>query len=266
MRPIATLTTTLTALALASLPATVRLARAEPAVLHVDPGVEDCEVRFAPELTQASYARFVREFGSVAAFKQMGSPLVLAPRGVAVGVEYMAFSIDEHADAWNDTFTHPDAEHELGSDKQFPKLKLRVGVGRDTEVGAFFDMNPISNYGWIGIDGKHAFLRQGPAMPVTVSGRAAYTKTLFVDDMDMHALTADVSIGRTWDRVTPYLGVGTDAVLARETAPTVELDTEYAVTPHAFAGVEVSVYRLRLGAEAQLAVVPSAQAQATWTF
>lgn len=241
-------------------------ARADHPVLHVDPTVEDCEVRFAPELTQGSYARFVREFGSVSAFKQMGAPGVIAARGFSVGVEYMAFHVDENADAWNDTFTHPDADHELGSDKQFPKIKLRAGIGRDTDIGAFFDMNPISNYGWIGIDGKHAFLRQGPGMPITLAVRGAYTKTLFVDDMDMHALTADVSVGRTWRRVSPYVGVGTDAVLARETSPMVDLATEYAVTPHAFAGVEVAVSHLRLGAEAQLATVSSAQAQAAWTF
>jgi hypothetical protein len=35
----------------------------------------------------------------------------------------------------------------------------------------------------------------------------------------MHAVSADVSIGRTfWKVLTPYLGVGSDAVLVRETS------------------------------------------------
>lgn len=255
--------------ALLSVPSTVQAdvpAEDDP-VLHVDHSVDDCEVRFAPELTQASYRRFTREFGSASAFKQMGPPDVIGTKGVSIGIEYMAFSVDEKSDAWNDTFTHPDSTHWLGSEKRFPKLKLRVGVGGDTDVGAYYTMNPMSNYGWIGFDVKHALLRQRDGMPLTIAVRGAYTKTLFVDDMDMHALSADVSIGRTLRyRITPYVGVGADTVLARETSPMVELDTEYATVGHAFAGFEVAFRHLSVGAEAHYATIPSAQAQVAWMF
>lgn len=105
-------------------------------------------------------------------------------------------------------------------------------------------------------------------MPVTLAVRGAYTKTLFVDDMDMHALSGDVSVGRTFRyHITPYVGLGADAVLARETSPAVELDTEYAMVGHAFVGLEVLAFRrLTIGAEAQYATVPSAQAQVAWLF
>ena len=43
-------------------------------VLHVDPSLDDYEVHFAPELTQDAYGRFVREFGTVSAFKQGAPP------------------------------------------------------------------------------------------------------------------------------------------------------------------------------------------------
>lgn len=255
--------------ALLSIPATVHAnPPADEPVLHVDPTVDECEVRFAPELTQSAYHRFAREFGSVSAFKQMGAPGVVGKKGVSFGVEYMAFHIDETADAWNDTFTHPDDTHWLGADKKFPKLKLRVGVGANTDVGAYYTMNPMSNYGWIGVDVKHALLRQEEEKPVTLAVRGAYTKTLFVDDMDMHALSGDVSVGRTFRyHITPYVGLGADAVLARETSPAVELDTEYAMVGHAFVGLEVLAFRrLTIGAEAQYATVPSAQAQVAWLF
>jgi len=261
-----------TLFSLATLVGLVSIARANPPAdedppLHVDPSVEDCEVHFSPELTQPAYARFVREFGSASAFKQMGTPEVVHRRGISVAIEYMRFRVDEHADAWNDTFTHPDPMHYLGSDKDIPKLKLRVGIGGHTDLGAYYSMNPMSNFGWIGIDAKHAFLRQGPDMPLTLSVRGAYTKTLFIDDMDMHAVSADVSVGRTFRyRITPYLGAGTDAVLARETSSVVDLDTEYQVAPHAFAGLEVAVRHLTIGAEAHYATIPSAHAQVGWVF
>ena len=91
--------------------------------LNVDASLEDCSVEFAPELTQGAFRRFAREFGSVAAFKQGAPPTTLGQWGFAVGVERIAFSVEEKSDAWNDTFAHPDAYHELGSDMAFPKLR-----------------------------------------------------------------------------------------------------------------------------------------------
>ena len=235
--------------------------------LHVDPSLEDCEVHFAPELTQGAFRRFVREFGTASAFKQMGAPGTLGKLGVSVGVERMQFHVEEHDDAWNDTFSHPDATHELGSDLAFPKLKLRVGAAESTDAGVFFAMNPLANYGWVGVDVKHALLRQAEGLPVTVAVRGAYTKTLFVGDMDMHAASADVSAGHTlWGVLTPYAGVGGDVVLARETAKTVELETEVVPAPHAFAGLEVAVWHVAVGVEGQLGGLNTLQAQVAAVF
>ena len=239
---------------------------AEDPNLHVDPTVKECEVRFDARLTQEAFRRFAREFGSVSAFKQGAAPNTLGKWHVSVGLEYMSFGVEEKADAWNDTFV-PDKTHELGSRQAFPKFKVRLGVTDDTDLGIYFTRNPESNYGWIGFDVRHALLKQGTEMPVTLSLRGAYTKTLFVSDMDMHALSAGASVGRTfWNVVTPYFGVGADAVLARETASTVDLRTEATFSPHAFAGVEVAFWHLALGVEAQLAGNPSAQAQVSVVF
>ncbi|MBW2459896.1 MAG: hypothetical protein JRI68_35730, partial [Deltaproteobacteria bacterium] len=224
--------------------------------LHTDASLDDCEVHFAPGLTQGAYRSFVREFGSVTAFKQMGGPTTLGQWGIAAGLEYMMFGVEDRSDTWNDTFSHPDEFHELGSSQAYPKLKLRVGVTEDTDVGVFYTMNPRSNYGFIGLDVKHGLLRQSPDMPVSLSLRGAYTKTLFVGDMDMHAVTGDVTLGRTfWSTLTPYAGLGADAVLGRETADTVELETETILAPHAVIGAEVAFWHVALGAETQLAAM-----------
>jgi hypothetical protein len=235
--------------------------------LHVDPRVRDCEVRFASSLTQEAYHRFVREFGSVAAFKQAGPPQTLGRRQVALSVEYIAFNIDDKSNAWNDTFVHPSATHELGSDLAFPKLRLRAGVSETTDIGLFFAKNPQSNYGWIGIDVLHTVLRQDSGMPVTVACRGAYTKTLFIDDMDMHALTGDLSVGRRlWAPFTAYVGAGCDWIAARETSGAVDLDTEFVEAGHLFAGAEVEWWHIALGAEAQWGAVRTTHLQASTRF
>src|SRR4029450_7790690 len=160
-----------------------------------------------------------------------------------------------------------DAYHELGSHLAFPKISLRVGVARKLDLGAFFTKAPSANYGWLGADAKYQLLEQSTTMPIALAVRGAYTKTLFVDDMDMHAATADVVPGRPFfGAVTPYVGFGGDLVLARETSPMVELDTETAAVSHAIAGVDVRLWHVSVGAEANLATISSLQARVSATF
>jgi hypothetical protein len=230
--------------------------------LHEDPSVDDCSVRFASTLSQGAFRRFVREFGSVSAFKQASSPATLGKGRVLFAIEWMRFTIDDRADAWNDTFTHPNGEHPLGSTQRFPKLKLRVGVTDDLDVGAFYTKNFEANYGWAGIDGTYRVLTESDRAPVSLAVRGAYTKTLYVSDMDMHALTLDVSAGRRLGSlVRPYVGVGADAVLATETSSAVNLRREMVVAPHVLGGVEVGLGRMVLGAELTLGARPSVQVQ-----
>lgn len=225
--------------------------RAAEPPLHVDPTVEECSIRFAPGLTQASFERFVREFGSVSAFKLAGGPTTLGRNRVSVGLEGMQFTVEDHSDAWNDTFVHPDASHDLGSSQLFPKLRMRVGVADALDLGAFFARNFDANYGWVGFDLRYAALRQGPQMPVTLAVRGAWTHTLYVDDMQMNTFTSDFVIGRTFGgTLTPYVAAGSDLVLARETSDAVRLSAETQSVSHWLAGVEYRIGHLGLGAEA----------------
>lgn len=235
--------------------------------LHVDPSLKDCSVQFAPELSQAAFGRFTREFGSVSAFKQAAPPTTLGRWGVAIDLEQIWFHVEEHAAAWNDTFAHPNDHHDLGSDLGFPKLRARVGITDRLDVGAFFTKQPTANYGWLGFEAKYGLLKQDEAMPISLALRAAYTKTLFVSDMDMHALSTDVTAGRTlWSVFTPYLGLGNDLVLARETSHAVNLNTEWQAVPHLIGGFEVRYWHVALGAEGHLATLPSFQMQLSAVF
>jgi hypothetical protein len=235
--------------------------------LHLDASLEDCSIHFSPELTQSAFTRFAREFGSVSAFKQMSPPTTLGQWNFSLGIEQMWFTVEERDDAWNDTFAHPDAYHELGSSKTIPKLRARVGITDELDVGAYYSEAPLANYGWLGLEAKYGLLKQNKKMPISLALRGAYTKTLYVDDMDMHALGTDVSAGRTfWKVFTPYLGVGNDVVLARETADTVDLEDEVTVDPHVLAGFDVQFWHIGLGAEAQLAALPSFHAQVSAVF
>lgn len=239
---------------------------ADPA-LHVDPSLKDCSVQFAPGLTQEAFSRFAREFGSASAFKMVSAPATLGRGGVAIGLEGVSFTVDEHSDAWNDTFAHPDAFHELGADKKFPKVRLRVGLTDRLDLGAFYTRNPNANYGWLGLEAKYGLLRQDETTPVSLAIRGAYTKTLYVHDMDMHAATVDVAVARTFRRLlTPYVGLGNDVVFARETTDAVALADELLIVPHALGGLELRYGHVALGAEVQQSALTSFQLQITALF
>lgn len=236
-------------------------ARAVHPVLHIDTSYEECSVKFAPELRQSSFRRFVREFGSVSSFKQMGPPGTIAKKGVSVGLSMFTFPVDQDSAAWNDTFAHPNAEHWLGAQQTFPKLDLRVGVSDRLDLGIYYTRNPESNYGWLGLDGKYRLLSRGGDAPLTLAVRGAYTRTLYVSDMDMNTFTFDISAEKKYREIwRPYLGLGGDFVFARETSDAVSLHSEIAVAPHLFGGLEVNVWRnFTLGAEFTLGSILSEQ-------
>jgi len=241
-------------------------ALAHPA-LHTGNRWDECWVEFAPELTQSAFHRFAREFGSVSSFKLMSAPVPLGQRRVLLGVQEFSFAVDENNDAWNDTFAHPNADHPLGDQQVFPKVMLRVGVTNTIDVGAYYTRNFESNYGWLGLDAKYGMLRQSESMPISLSVRGAYTRTLYVDVMDMNTFTADVSAGRTfWDVLTPYAGVGGDLVLARETSDVVDLKSENQLVPNALAGAELRWWHLSLGGEAHFSALTSFQVQVAARF
>jgi hypothetical protein len=235
--------------------------------LHVDPALQDCSVEFSSDLTQDAFARFAREFGSTSAFKHMAPPMTLGKGGVEVALQQMSFHVEDHSDAWNDTFAHPDATHELGSDLSFPKFRIRVGVTDDIDLGAYWTRNPDANYGWLGLEMKYGLLRQSETRPISLSVRGAWTKTLYVSDMEMHAISADAEAGRTfWNIVTPYVGVGGDLVTARETADAVSLHSETQLVPRGFGGVEVRAWHIAIGAEAEVGAINRSEFKVSAVF
>src|SRR5262252_7557217 len=160
-------------------PATALAHGAGDPPLHVDPNLKDCSVVFAADLTQDAFRRFAREFGSLSAFKPNAPAATLGPGHFTLGLEQLNFTVEEHSNAWNDTFAHPNADHDLGADKSFPLARVRVGVADKLDLGAYWSRNPNANYGWLGLEAKYAFAQSAGKSPIGYAARLAYTKTLY---------------------------------------------------------------------------------------
>lgn len=251
---------------LMSTAATPTLAADPP--LHVDDSVDDCSMRLDPTLEQDDFHRFVEEFGTISAFRQVGSANVIGQGRASIGIELLRFTIDENAPAWNDTFVHPDADHDLGATHRFPKLKLATGLLADLDLGASYSRNPDANYGWLGLDAKYRALSEDQGAVVDLAFRSAYTKTLYVADMSMHALTLDLSLGKgLGGGLRPYVGLGADQVIARETTNAVDLHAEHILVPHYFGGLAVTIMdHVELGAEVVSSAVMTQHLQIALSF
>jgi hypothetical protein len=70
---------------------------------------------------------------------------------------------------------------------------VRFGVTDKLDLGAYWTRNPNANYGWLGLEAKYGFAQSAGETPVQFASRLAYTKTLYVHDMDMHTITAEVA-------------------------------------------------------------------------
>jgi len=235
--------------------------------LHVDPTLKDCSVVFSADLTQDAFRRFAREFGSVSAFKANAPAAPLGRGHFMLGLEQLNFTVEEHSDAWNDTFAHPNADHDLGADKSFPLARVRVGVADKLDLGAYWTRNVNANYGWLGLEAKYGFAHSDGETPVHFAARLAYTKTLYVHDMDMHTITAELASSRTyWNVLTPFLYLGSDVVIARERSDVVALHAETQVVPHAIAGAELRWWHMAIGGQVVAATVPSYQFSVATAF
>ncbi len=130
--------------------------------LHVGNLHSSCFFDLHPELTQQEFEEFADEIGSILRFRQLGETTTLGKGKWDVSLQYTSSSIDDTKGAWNNTMSHPDADHYLGSSISFPRIVARFGVSERVDLGVWGSLNPRSNYGMVGVDTRIALLRQDP--------------------------------------------------------------------------------------------------------
>jgi hypothetical protein len=162
--------------------------------------------------------------------------------------------IDDGKGAWNNTMSHPAADHYLGDTIAFPRIVARFGVSDRVDVGAWAGINPRSNYGMLGVDTKVALLTQGATWPVSVSIRPSVTSLLGPSELWAGNASVDVSVSRSFGRISPYGGVAASASLAVERSDDVNLDPATVQDGVVYAGVSYRWRALILSAEGRKGV------------
>ena len=241
MRPFSTVSTTLAfVLILAAAPARAQYSAPH---LHVADGYSNCFFDLHPELTKAEFQEFTAEVGSVLRFRQLGDTATLGKGNVDVSMQFASTPIDDSKEAWNNTMSHPTADHYLGRSIAFPRLAARFGVNDRVDVGAWGGFAPGANYGLVGAETKIALVRQESGRPVSVSIRPSVTALVGPSEVWVGNASIDVSAGRSFGRLSPYVGGATSASLAVERSDDVDLDPATAEGLLAYAGLS---YRWRV--------------------
>lgn len=226
-------------------------------VLHVHTDYRSCYFDLHPELTKAEFEEFAGELGSILRFRQLGETTTLGRGRFEVSLQFTSSSIDDAKGAWNNTMSHPEADHYLGSSIAFPRLVARVGVSDRVDIGAWGGFNPRSNYGLVGIDSKIVLMRQGPDRPISLSLRPSVASLVGPEEVWAGNASIDVSAGRTMGAFSPYVGFATSGSLAVERSADVDLDHAWASSSVAYAGVSYTWRGLQVSAEIEKSALVS---------
>ncbi len=220
-------------------------------ILHVHTDYRSCYFDLHPELTKDEFKEFAGELGSILRFRQLGDATTLGKGKVDVSVQYTSSSIDDGKGAWNNTMSHPAADHYLGRSIEFPRLVARVGVSDRVDIGAWGGLNPNANYGLVGLDSKIVLMRQGPSKPVSISIRPSVASLVGPAEIWAGSASVDVSVSRAFGAFAPYVGFATTGALAVERSNDVDLDPIFAEDSIAYAGLTYSVRGIQLSAEVE---------------
>lgn len=254
MRPFSTAMATLGLVTtLAAAPVSAQPANASGPLphLHVNDAYSSCFFDLHPELTQGEFEEFAAELGSILRFRQLGGTETLGRGRVDISLQYASTSIDDAKGAWNNTMSHPTADHYLGQSIAFPRIVARFGVSDRVDVGAWGGIDPHSNYGLVGVDTKIALLKQGASRPVSVSIRPSVTSLVGPSEVWVGNASFDLSVSRAVGPVSPYVGVAASASLAVERSNEVALDPATADDSLAYAGIAYRWRALVLSAEVE---------------
>jgi len=215
---------------------------------HIDPGVKTCSMVIDPSLTQDQWKRFTREAGEMVVFKPLAGAEPLGRNHFTLSIEYSVSPIDQHDQAWINTFTHPDEDCPLGDQIVLPIIRGKYGIADKWDVGIMWTSAPQANYGLIGGEVKYAFLDEAGRMPA-LSAAVSFVSLTGVKDFDMNIGSLGVMAGKRYGGFSPYVGVRESLLMSAETTDKVDLKNENIPATQGFVGLAYTIWHIDLAAE-----------------
>lgn len=241
------------------LPLSRSYAQGDRPIQHLTDEWDNCSMILDPSLTQDAWHRFTQEAGNVFYFHPLTSAKALGAGKFTIAIVTGFTGIDDNSSAWNDTFVHIDSAHYLVPENGilgFPSLSAAYGFSENIDVGAYFTMNPGTNYGAIGGSIKYSILND-PEKNLFAAVRASSVFVLLKgeSEFDLSVHGVDLLLSRDFNKITPYVGVSAYLSRNHETTDKVNLDDENVIGFQGKVGITAPISFIRLSAELNFAAV-----------
>lgn len=161
------------------------------------------DLEFANSVTNAEFEKFVRQAGTLTAYRAVAPAEPLGIFGFDIGIEASFVKMDDAA--WQSVLDQGSTD--VPSYMPVPRLHVRKGLPFGIDVGASYTQIPDSNIAIIGGEVQYAILEGSIATPA-LSVRGNYSTLIGVDDVDLTTYGADAVISKGFAFLTPYAGVG----------------------------------------------------------
>jgi len=225
-------------------------------VLHTNTRWDDCAIVLDPSLTLSEWKTFSKDLASLIYFKPTTGAKPLGRGRFDVGLEQGTTApLKDYNGSWNNTFSHPSADHWLTGDNHrldIPVITGRYGVTEKLDVGLLFTKNWNANYGWVGFDVKYAF-HEDRRRGLSFAARWSTVVLTGVQDMDYYQGAVDLLVSKKWGWFTPYAGLAGTYSVAREETAKVDLSTQQSAATEAILGTQFHWRWLSMSAEADIA-------------
>lgn len=241
--------------------------------LHVNSRWRECSFQLDPGLTQGEWKEFTKEAGLVASFRALKDAKPLGVRNFEVSLLQWSTAINEHKDAWNDTFVHPDSSHWLIGGSRLPIIGLtaRAGITDRLDAAVYFTKSFGANYGFVGAQAQYNLIHNAERN-FSTSIRGSFVTMYGPEDVKLSIYSADVVASREfvlqekWLTVSPYAVVSTYLSATRETSDVVNLKDEHVMGLQAGAGVVAKIRMATIGVEYNHAAVNTVSMKIGATF
>ena len=231
--------------------------------LHVNPRWRECSFQLDSSLTQSAWRQFTGEAGVVTYFRPLVDAAPMGRGAFEISVVQWKTGIDDHDDAWNDTFVHPDSTHWLfeGSGLEFPGLSARMGVSDRTDVGVFVTKSPGANYGFYGAQLQRNLAQTGEGW--SAAGRVSFVSMYGPEDLEFSVYGLDLVASRRFTlfsgraSIAPYAVASTSLSRSHEKSGVVDLMDENVLGAQGTLGAVAQISVAKVAIEYAVARVPS---------
>lgn len=197
--------------------------------LHVNNTWSQCAMVIDPSLTQSEFHDFVKEAAPMLYFRPMAGAKPLGKFTFDLSLEYWKTTpIQDYAGKWNNTFTHPTADHWLTGDDHtlfFYVPRARMGITDSIDAEIYYAPAPGANYSFFGLAMKYAILNN-PETGWGFAVRPTYSKLLGVADISYDSVAVDALASKDIGLFRPYGGAALLYGQGAETTSKVNLSNE----------------------------------------